>query len=327
MKLKLFKTKNGYSRTQEDLEEISAQSIITEDEQEDLEEPVGTPGTPEGPEGTPGSDSEADSDVDSSETLDEMDKEGIKTGILNTLRSLIKDEYDAIDGYHNAIQMLYDMDMFDELLPILEDVMHEEYAHIGELQRCLAIVDPETMSSIDSGEEEADELIDNHEVTETNESAQKYYVTTYGYHWTSGPEEGGWTSEGTEVLRSKPMPSFEAAQNYVQEFEDEGLELVETAEDNLWRVEHDDVLKLIAIETDANRGEHHSPALTWAQAESDYEPPKPSFNAEGRPVDEKGRLIESVELVSCPACHGDRFNEAIGLCIDCGYDEKSDDND
>lgn len=28
-------------------------------------------------------------------------------------------------------------------------------------------------------------------------------------------------------------------------------------------------------------------------------------------------------LTICPYCHGDRFNDKIGLCLDCGYDEKS----
>lgn len=32
---------------------------------------------------------------------------------------------------------------------------------------------------------------------------------------------------------------------------------------------------------------------------------------------------EHTTLTSCPYCHGDRFNDKIGLCLDCGYDEKS----
>ena len=28
-------------------------------------------------------------------------------------------------------------------------------------------------------------------------------------------------------------------------------------------------------------------------------------------------------LTYCPNCHGDRFNDKTGLCLDCGYDEKS----
>lgn len=28
-------------------------------------------------------------------------------------------------------------------------------------------------------------------------------------------------------------------------------------------------------------------------------------------------------LTYCPNCHGDRFNDKLGLCLDCGYDEKS----
>lgn len=32
---------------------------------------------------------------------------------------------------------------------------------------------------------------------------------------------------------------------------------------------------------------------------------------------------EHTILTSCPYCHGDRFNDKIGLCLDCGYDEKS----
>ena len=262
------------------------------------------------------------------ELSDDVEAQGVNTGILNTLRSLIQDEYEAIDGYNNAFQMLTELDKYETVAEVLRHIMLEEYAHIGELQKCLAEIDPEALQSLDSGEDEAAEVLDvEPEAISTNESLEKFYVTTYGPDYRSGPEEGGYTSVGTVVLLSKPMPSLEAAKQYVKEFEDEGIELAETSRDTVWRVEHEEELKIIAIETDATRGEYHEPARTWAESEFDYEPPKPLFNAEGRLVDPKGNLIENVQLVTCPNCHEETFNDELGLCIECGYDEKPETDD
>ena len=320
MKLKLFKTKNGYSRLKsEELEEISAQKLLTEEEVE-----TDTPDVPSAEKVTV----EQEAVESRPELSADVEAQGVNTGILNTLRSLIQDEYEAIDGYNNAFQMLTELDKYETVAEVLRHIMLEEYAHIGELQKCLAEIDPEAFQSLDSGEDEAAEVLDvEPEAISTNESLEKFYVTTYGPDYRSGPEEGGYTSVGTVVLLSKPMPSLEAAKQYVKEFEDEGIELAETSRDTVWRVEHEEELKIIAIETDATRGEYHEPARTWAESEFDYEPPKPLFNAEGRPVDPKGNLIESVQLVTCPNCHEETFNDELGLCIECGYDEKPETDD
>ena len=41
---------------------------------------------------------------------------------------------------------------------------------------------------------------------------------------------------------------------------------------------------------------------------------------------DKGSQIlanQSSQLTFCPNCKGDKFNDKTGLCLDCGYDEKS----
>ena len=270
MKLKLFKTKDGYSRVKsEELEEISAQSVLTE-EDTDLKDQDGSEDTPVTP------DNESVTPVVSTEA----EEQGVETGILNTLRSLIQDEYEAIDGYNNAYQMLIELDKYENVAEILRHIMLEEYSHVGELQKCLAEIDPEAFQSLDSGEDDAEDILDvEPEAINTNEALEKFYVTTYGPDYTSGPEEGGYTSKGTVVLSSKPMASLEAAHQYVKEFEDEGIELSETSTTNVWRVENDSTFELIAIETDANRGEYHSPAKAWAEAEMDVEFDNPFFDA------------------------------------------------
>ena len=277
MKLKLFKTKDGYSRVKsEELEEISAQNILTE-EDTDLKDQDGSEDTPVTP------DVESVTPVVSTEA----EEQGVETGILNTLRSLIQDEYEAIDGYNNAYQMLIELDKYENVAEILRHIMLEEYSHVGELQKCLAEIDPEAFQSLDSGEDDAEDILDvEPEAINTNEALEKFYVTTYGPDYTSGPEEGGYTSKGTVLLSSKPMDSLEAAHQYVKEFEDEGIELSETSTTNVWRVENDSTFELIAIETDANRGEYHSPAKTWVEAEMGLEFDKPFFDAEGKVLPE-----------------------------------------
>lgn len=88
-------------------------------------------------------------------------------GIATTLNSLIRDEWEAIDGYNSSIStyraMKEDSETsgsidFDALIKILEDIAQEEMNHVGMLQKAMETVSPNA-EEIKGGEEEAEETL------------------------------------------------------------------------------------------------------------------------------------------------------------------------
>ena len=85
-----------------------------------------------------------------------------KISIEQVLSDLIKDEFEAIDGYNSSIATLKiledDGSDYSGIIANLEDIKNEELIHVGQLQKCLAEVNPEA-EAIDDGNEEASETI------------------------------------------------------------------------------------------------------------------------------------------------------------------------
>lgn len=88
-------------------------------------------------------------------------------GIANTLNALIRDEWEAIDGYNSSISTYRAMQEdketagsidFDALIKILEDIAQEEMNHVGMLQKAMETVSPNA-EEIKGGEEEAEETL------------------------------------------------------------------------------------------------------------------------------------------------------------------------
>ena len=79
-----------------------------------------------------------------------------ENGIQNMVQFLIKDEWDAIEGYNNTIQTLKDIGGYDDLCGVLQEISNEELIHVGQLQKALEFVNPVT-AKIKEGEEEATE--------------------------------------------------------------------------------------------------------------------------------------------------------------------------
>lgn len=79
-----------------------------------------------------------------------------ENGIQNMLQFLIKDEWDAIEGYNNTIQTLKEMGGYDDLCGVLQEISNEELVHVGQLQKALEFVNP-TTAKIKEGETEATE--------------------------------------------------------------------------------------------------------------------------------------------------------------------------
>ena len=85
-----------------------------------------------------------------------------KISIEQVLSDLIKDEFEAIDGYSSSLATLKilenDGSDYSGIIANLEDIKNEELVHVGQLQKCLAEINPKA-EAIDDGKEEASETI------------------------------------------------------------------------------------------------------------------------------------------------------------------------
>ena len=79
-----------------------------------------------------------------------------ENGVQNMLQFLVKDEWDAIEGYNNTIQTLKQMGGYDDLCGVLQEISNEELVHVGQIQKALEFVNP-TTAKIKEGETEATE--------------------------------------------------------------------------------------------------------------------------------------------------------------------------
>lgn len=98
-----------------------------------------------------------------SETLNEAvsDAQPIETeaafGMSMVISDLIKDEYEAIDGYSSAI-VTAEAEGYGDMVRVLTDIQAEEHVHIGQLQELLKMVDPNA-SKVEDGQVEGVEQL------------------------------------------------------------------------------------------------------------------------------------------------------------------------
>lgn len=84
---------------------------------------------------------------------------GESTGIADTLIALINDEWEAIRGYNNFVDMIkgimdnIPVENVDKMLPVIADIVNEENKHVGQLQELLKLISPNA-SSIEQGSQE-----------------------------------------------------------------------------------------------------------------------------------------------------------------------------
>lgn len=81
-----------------------------------------------------------------------------ENGVQNMLQFLVKDEWDAIEGYNNTIQTLLSLEGYEDMCAVLQDIADEELIHVGQLQKLMELVNPST-ENISKGEVEADEQL------------------------------------------------------------------------------------------------------------------------------------------------------------------------
>lgn len=102
--------------------------------------------------------------IEAKEDETETDKEvGVKNGMSALISELIIDEYQAIQGYDNAIVTAKFEDVSDEdrdaMINILTDIQREENVHVGQLQELLKIFN-EGAKKVEDGNQEGKEQIE-----------------------------------------------------------------------------------------------------------------------------------------------------------------------
>ena len=92
------------------------------------------------------------------------------TVFTNIISGLIKDEWEAIDGYNGAIISLSSMNR-EDAITIMKDIISEEYIHIGQLEKLLQNVIP-ISNDMEKGATEAEEQIE--DASESTESENEH---------------------------------------------------------------------------------------------------------------------------------------------------------
>lgn len=95
---------------------------------------------------------------DTSESVPEPPQSDLNYGLAGMINSLIKDEWDAIDGYNSTMATLIQINTPEaqQAVKIFTDIVNEENIHVGQLQKVLELVSPNAIS-INTGVEEASE--------------------------------------------------------------------------------------------------------------------------------------------------------------------------
>ncbi len=103
-------------------------------------------------------------------TESNTDAETIKTGpavgMAAVVSDLIKDEYEAIDGYNSAIATA-ESEGFSDAVKVLSEIQAEENVHIGQLQEVMKLFDPNA-DKIEEGQVEGAEQLNNPAETPNN---------------------------------------------------------------------------------------------------------------------------------------------------------------
>lgn len=86
-------------------------------------------------------------------------EDGACVGMASVISDLIKDEYEAIDGYNSAIATA-EAEGFVDMVKVLTEIQAEENLHIGQLQAIMNTLDPNA-HLVDDGQQEGIEQLAN----------------------------------------------------------------------------------------------------------------------------------------------------------------------
>lgn len=134
--------------------------------------------------------------------------------IASLINNLIRDEWEAIEGYNSVIATLADSegDDIDGIISNLEDIRDEEYVHVGQLESCLSVLKGDPVEQIDDGSEEGFEKLELPEEEDEDDKGESEYEETDGLE-TKLEEDREWTPEHQKrynILSDNPRNSRRA---------------------------------------------------------------------------------------------------------------------
>ena len=90
----------------------------------------------------------------------------LSDALKGVISALIKDEWDAYDGYTSSIATFESEGINSDAINVLKDIANEELIHIGQLQKLLGVADVEIPKKIEDGSEEAKDQLNGEEPKE-----------------------------------------------------------------------------------------------------------------------------------------------------------------
>lgn len=75
------------------------------------------------------------------------------------ISTLIKSEWDLVDLYNSMLITMQGVDMPAEVETILNEIITDQYKNIGQLEKCLQLVNKNSLQ-IEDGKEEAIEVVE-----------------------------------------------------------------------------------------------------------------------------------------------------------------------
>lgn len=102
-------------------------------------------------------------------STEETPEPGPEAGIASLVNKLIIDEWEAIQGYNDAI-VAAETEGYSDIANVLRDIANEENLHVGQLEQVMQQLSPNA-ESINQGEVEADEQLST--TTETSEDPEE----------------------------------------------------------------------------------------------------------------------------------------------------------
>lgn len=100
-------------------------------------------------------------------TAESTPEPGPEAGIASLINKLIVDEWEAIQGYNDAI-VAAETEGYSDIAQVLRDIANEENLHVGQLEQCMKTISPNA-ESIDQGEVEAEGQLEPSAMTESVE--------------------------------------------------------------------------------------------------------------------------------------------------------------
>ena len=99
-------------------------------------------------------DMDIDADVDMDSEIMQPPAMGLGTGIADNIIRLINDEWEAVQGYNDFIEVLRVSKSDESTINVIKDIVAEENKHVGQLQELLKRISPNA-NQIAVGEKEA----------------------------------------------------------------------------------------------------------------------------------------------------------------------------